>query len=794
VDERQPSDLDRLPRWTPFVVMAVLTLLVFRQYVLSGRGEMLLGQDTIAAGIMFRKFFVEHMHALGRLPLWNPYLFGGVPTIEAGSGDILYPPSLLLHLVLPLTSALAWKLILHVYLAGVFMYLTARALGARRYIALFAGVAYMLSANLVSLVWGGQDGKMYVTALFPAALWLLITAISRRSWIRFVWLGVVAGLMVVAHPQPAYYAYLALAAYALGSLWTRRRESGASLASRLAGGMVAVVIAIGISAVVLLPMYRYLREDSPRAGPGRGLEWSASWSLHAEELVSLFVPEFSGTDVQSETYWGKNPFKHNSEYGGALVLVLGVASLAGLRGDRRRWGLAAMAAVALLYALGAGTPVFSLLYSLVPGLKNFRAPSLATFVAIAALTLLSAMLLERMLAEADDRARRATSIALIIGAVLALLIAVVALSAGAGTYGTWGSFFGQAEIDRGAAFVANLPRLAGGALLVAVVCALAWLSLYLWKNGTLRAQHVVMILIALTTLDLLRVDSRYIQIVRYEDFFPPDPGIEALRARLAPGERVLSVGGVYQEGFLATYGVPEVFGYHGNQLRWYNALTRYDARQAAEASRNASDVQQYWLGFLNSGGLRALAARYVLLPGQVELPGYRLLGSDQRVAVYANDAAMPGAAVVPQIEVEPDSARRIALLWSPTFDPSKTTIVEAPVLELGQAGGTGTATIEGNGDDTLAIRVRTTGPALLAISRTYHPSWTAEIDGIAAPVLRANHALMAVPLPRSGDHRVILRYRPAIVREAAVVSATTWILVLLASAAAGVLALRHARA
>ena len=73
-------------------------------------------------------------------------------------------------------------------------------------------------------------------------------------------------------------------------------------------------------------MYRYLREDSPRAGPGRGFEYSASWSLHAEEALSLFIPEFSGTDVQSQTYWGKNPFKHNSEYGGALVFVLGIAA------------------------------------------------------------------------------------------------------------------------------------------------------------------------------------------------------------------------------------------------------------------------------------------------------------------------------------------------------------------------------------------------------------------------------------------------------------------------------------
>jgi hypothetical protein len=790
VEQPRSSDLDQIPRWVPFVVMAVLTLLLFREYLVSSTGSMLMGQDTIAAGIMFRSFFVEHIQALGRLPLWNPYLFGGVPTIEAGSGDILYPASIL-HFLLPLTSALAWKLILHVYLAGVFMYFAARAFGASRMVALFAGSAYLLSSNLVSLVWGGQDGKMYVTALFPAALWLLVTALDRKSWLRFLWLGVVAGLMVVAHPQLAYYAYLALLLYALVTLWYRRHQGGAFLANGFAGGMVAVIAAAGVAAVVLLPMYRYLREDSPRAGPGRGFEYSASWSLHAEEAVSLFVPEFSGTDVQSETYWGKNAFKHNSEYGGALVLVLGIAALGGLKGDRRRWGFAAMAGVALLYALGAGTPVFRLLYSTVPGLKNFRAPSLATYLAIVALTLLATLLVERALVAGDLRARRVMSVGLAAGALAALLLALLTLAAGTGLYALWTSIFGGAEGgDRAMAFAANVPRLAAGAMIVALVCGAAWGAVYLWSRGKLRPTHVIIILTVLTALDLIRVNDRYIQVVRYDDFFPPDQGIEALRARLVPGERVLTVGGVYPEGFLASYGVPEVFGYHGNQLRWYNDLTRHTARQSA---RTTADLEQYWVGFLNSAALRALASRYVLLPGQVELPGLRLLGADERVSVYQNDAAMPGAAVVPDVQVEPDSARRIATLWSPTFDPAKTTIVEEPVLAVGQAGGTGTATIEGNGDDTLAIRVRSNGPALLHVSRTYHPSWQAEIDGVSVPVLRANHALMAVPLARSGDHRVVMRYRPSIVRLANTITVTTWAAILILTVMGGVLHLRRAR-
>jgi hypothetical protein len=69
VHQPQSSELERLPRWAPFVVMGVLTLVLFRNYLVSSPGSMLLGQDTIAAGVMFRKFFVEHIRALGRMPL-----------------------------------------------------------------------------------------------------------------------------------------------------------------------------------------------------------------------------------------------------------------------------------------------------------------------------------------------------------------------------------------------------------------------------------------------------------------------------------------------------------------------------------------------------------------------------------------------------------------------------------------------------------------------------------------------------------------------------------------------------
>jgi hypothetical protein len=52
---------------------------------------------------------------------------------------------------------------------------------------------------------------------------------------------------------------------------------------------------------------------------------------------------------------------------------------------------------------------------------------------------------------------------------------------------------------------------------------------------------------------------------------------------------------------------------------------------------------------------------------------------------------------------------------------------------------------------------------------------------------------MAVPLTGSGEHRVLLRYRPRIVQVTAIVTAATWTILLLVTAVAAALSLRRRR-
>jgi uncharacterized membrane protein len=102
-------------------------------------------------------------------PLWNPYLFGGMPYVAAMHGDIFYP-TFLLRMILPTDVAMTWGFIIHVFLAGLFTFVFLRSLGLSYFGSLLGGLAYMMSGNVAGLISPGHDGKLFISSLLPLAL------------------------------------------------------------------------------------------------------------------------------------------------------------------------------------------------------------------------------------------------------------------------------------------------------------------------------------------------------------------------------------------------------------------------------------------------------------------------------------------------------------------------------------------------------------------------------------------------------------------------------------------------
>ncbi|HEU5209173.1 MAG TPA: YfhO family protein [Longimicrobiales bacterium] len=773
------SAVERVPAWAPPVLYALATLLLFREAVFTGAG--ILGIDTMALSYFARDFYTDVVRS-GTFPLWNPLILGGLPFVEGMHGDIFYPFSLAFFFLDPLHF---WtvKMAGHVFLAGVFTYLwLRRGLDVRRGPAMFGGLVFMMGADLVSLVYPGGDGKLFVSALAPLVFLLAERCMRHRRVSDFAFFALgIALVMFTSHMQLAYFTVWGVSLYMVFRAVQIGRVEGAGKGAALFGAFALVgVLGVAAAAVQFLPPLQYLQEWSQRADrtaseTGDAYEYATSFSLHPEEIMSLVVPEFVGDNAQTETrsgntYWGRNPMKLNHEYAGFIPLLL-APILFLRRRDARAWFFAGLALLSLVYALGANTPLFRLFY-LLPGVSLFRAPSLIIFLYGLSVATLGALALQRMLDWAHgsvDEQRAVTKYLLIATAAFGLLALV---EFAGGVTSLWRALlYSDLAPPRLQALAANADNIQLGFWLTFLFAAIVtglWYGLSRKLYGPVLA---LWLLVGVAALDEYRVGRPFIRATVLLNRFAmdpvmlqPDESIRFLQQRQAAGEvfRVHDLGyalgqATYGSNILAIHGIEQVGGHHGNEMRYYDRLIgRQD--QVPNAVRilqtpEGAQVEDFSL-------LQRTNAEYVVTPGRIQHPMLEEVFVGSRSAVYRLQGVLPRAFLVGNAEVVSDDVALERML-DPAFDVTGTALLATPLASAQSGAGAvqGSVEIAGRGLDEMTLRVQTDAPAVLVVLDNYFPAWHAWVDGEEVQVVRANLAFRALPVP-AGEHTVTMRYVP----------------------------------
>jgi len=755
------------------LVYALCTLLLAYP-ALAGKFLVNPSSDQYIAGYAFREFGASTLRATGHFPLWNPYLFGGMPYIAAMHGDIFYP-TFLLRMVLPTDVAMTWGFIIHVFLAGLFTFGFLRVLGYGFYGALVGGIAYMMSGQIASYVSPGHDGKLFVSALFPLALWILHRGIREGknwSWGAF---ALIIGLCVLSpHPQLLQYTLLACGAYAL--FLALSAVDGPALPrstaiKRLAAALAAVVVGLAIGAAQYLPVREYV-SWSPRAGGLGDYASATSYAWPPEELLNAYLPQFSG---MLNNYWGRNSIHLHSDYVGAVVLILAGAAFIGLRTDPRRkqilfWSLALL--VSLLWSLGGATPFYHIPYAIIPGTKYFRAPATIFFIGTLAIAILACAGAERFV---EGKVKRKYLIGwLIAGGVIALLASTGALTSFAE------SFAEDRQLD---AVHANNSALIAGAwrsfAFVALAVALGSATL----RGRISTRSAVWGLAALMTIDLWTVERLYWM------FSPPakviyasDAIVDMLKAERQP-VRVLAVPfeqPAEPDAFLTgdafmTHRVRNVCGYHGNQLGRYNDLTGCRANPQQLFNPNV-------LQLTNTKYLLANIPQIPFLPNFVLAKGPVRNASGDVVYLYRLNGDNPYSWLTPVAVKAPDE-QVLATVLNPRFDVRRAALFDTSARVHASVGVEAlpapiSVTTSVSHYEPGKVRIDLSAPApngsSLLVSENYYPGWKATVDGKPAPIGRADYTFIGVELP-SGARSIQLDFTSPAYERGKVI---TWIAIL----------------
>lgn len=347
----------RLPAAVAALAVALATFLLFQPLFLGIlRGEPRFFEWDVPEQYWGDLVFLCRSLHHGVLPYWNPFDRGGYPYYADPQAAAYHPLAWGICAVAGESPGLSWqeaRVVLGFVCAGSFGLAWLRRLGAS-WAAAAIGAVVIEAAPFMRHNW-----ELNLTAALgwlPMVLWALERALTLRRAQDAALLALAEALLVWSGSPPVtWFAGSFTALYALGRIVEIGRSEGRGalrvVAPRLA---LAVVLALGLSAVVLVPGLG-LAKHSVQAG--RSYASLSEGGLTLEDATALVWPRDG-----------------NHLYVGIVALAL--APLAFFRRERMpgRVVLVVCAVLALLLALGDHGPLFRAAFAVVPGVKLFRLP------------------------------------------------------------------------------------------------------------------------------------------------------------------------------------------------------------------------------------------------------------------------------------------------------------------------------------------------------------------------------------------------------------------------------------
>jgi Bacterial membrane protein YfhO len=347
------------------LAVALAPLLYFLPGVL---GRVVLAPDD---GLLFNvplRVAAARITLGGSPPLWNPYIFCGMPLHASAQGGLLFPLNWF-YLAFPTIAATNLMVVSTYVLAGLGAYLFARRSGESIAGSLVTAASWQTGGFLVAQL--AHINIAQVAAMTPWVFWALEGYSRGGGRRRGALLSLLVALQAfVGHQQTLAYSLMLVGAYAVVMALSDRGARSLYLKS-----LAFVAAGLPLAAVQILPTFELLR-NSLRAEAT--YEFFTSFSLPRRFALTFFAPYVMGGGdgrLFRAPYVGPPFYAELVGYVGLLGLMLALAALM-LRRDARTLFWAAAAAVCFMLALGGYAPlgVYKLVYHL-PVLNLFRVPA-----------------------------------------------------------------------------------------------------------------------------------------------------------------------------------------------------------------------------------------------------------------------------------------------------------------------------------------------------------------------------------------------------------------------------------
>ena len=401
---RLPSGLQS--KITPSCATAIIvSLLPFIYFLPATRGKLIISPDDgVIFNIPMRAVVANLIHA-GYVPLWNPYMFSGMPLFGAAQAGVLFPLNWF-YLVFSIPVATNLMMLSTFVAAALGAYLYARRSGAGIAGSVVTSLVWQWSAFMVMKI--GQTNVVQTAALLPWVFWALDSyALTGKRKLGMLLALIVALQLFAGHQQTFAYSFLLAAAYAI----FMARVSSGEQRRRYLGSLVLLSAGVVVAAVQLLPTIELLRHSLRAAA---SYDFFSSFSLPPRFLLTFFAPFLLGGGdggLFRAPYIGPAFAAEYIAYVGLATIMLALISLL-LKPDSRTKFWAVAGGVCLALAVGRFLPfnVYKLVYY-VPVLNLFRVPARHLMEVEFALAVLAGRGLTVLSASRNSKAARSVWIA-----------------------------------------------------------------------------------------------------------------------------------------------------------------------------------------------------------------------------------------------------------------------------------------------------------------------------------------------------------------------------------------------
>ena len=712
------------------------------------------------------QFLANALHS-GQSPFWNPNSFVGVPQI-ADPQSLIFSPAILLAYFekSPSFRQLDVYVLSLLALGGLATLKFCQDRGWHPAGGLVAAIVFAFGA---SAAWRIQHiAHIQSLAFFAVTLWLLARALDRSSAAYGALAGLAAGLMVLEPDQVAFLGCYVLAGSCVGH-WLLAPDLRLAMRGSLKPLACSGLVAVSVAALPLFLTYLFL-EASNR--PDIAFSEAVRGSLHPASLLTAVVADLFGTINPAVDYWGpyseawdKNELtlsmNMSQRYLGTLPILLVVtAGLArGALWSREIRVLAIAVAVLLLYALGGRTPLFGLFFHYLPGVSFFRRPVDATFLIGALLAIVTGYLVH-LWASASLPYASYRRKSLEVGLILAILLVALAVAWSAGkTSLAWQPLS------------VTLVWIALASLLLAVP------TVWLERGRTFAIVAPALILASDLALNNGPSESTALPPSRFDVLKPNcrNDTIRFLKERLRREagsqwrDRVEVVGlGFEWQNAALVHGFEGTLGYNPFRLGDISDATGARDYIAGPDQKQFSPLfPSYTSTMANLLGLRFIAVGVPIeqVDARLKAGDLTLVARTSDAYIYENPRALPRVLFASDWKQADFDALMASGAWPP-FDPAKTVLLDAPpdiddaIVKLAsQPSPSSRVRIVRYENTQVVIEVDAAQAGFVVLNDVWHPWWTAEIDGVEAPILRANVLFRAVQVP-AGHHLVTFDFKP----------------------------------